>query len=105
VRKRLWLTLFASLFLAIVLVLGAAGAPPESIPRRDLRWDHYVTAWTAQGIFFLRFREHPIYLGGAVVIPGSFPRRCTHYVRIGPISGSESDRGLWKKRPITSAFS
>jgi hypothetical protein len=42
---------------------------------------------------------------GAVVIPGSFPRRCTHYVRIGPISGSESDRGLWKKRPITSAFS
>jgi hypothetical protein len=61
VRKRIWLTLLGSLFLVIVLVPGAPGAPPESIPRRDVRWHHYVTAWTSQGIFFLRFREHLIY--------------------------------------------
>jgi hypothetical protein len=29
-------------------VPGTAGTPPKSIPRRDLRWDHHVTAWTAR---------------------------------------------------------
>jgi hypothetical protein len=61
VQRRLWFTLACCLTFGITLAQQGVGSPSVSIPDREVRWNHYASEWTPQGIFFVRFRPHPKY--------------------------------------------